>query len=636
MNATTEQTEISPLPKWLQNPTFHLVDVLLLNLKAIAIRGVALALLAAVGVAFAIKPKYSAEAVLNIEPHVPRILYKTDPSKYLHSYEDWLRTQTDIIASHPVLDRALKSFAEAGFHWQGEDESRIAAIGRLRAKLKVVHKRETQIIVVSIDSSAPAGLDTLVNCIVDSYYIFMRDRAQSVDRFKHEFLVQERERTERDLQVAYNNLEAISRRTGVVVGNEDGLASHLQVVNELKQTVNEVMVQRVSLQNNLNSLLEEKQRIRNMDLSEFGPTEIQRNPVEIDRATSAEGKSRDLKERLFRLGERHPERRMIEGELKELQARTDRGREEAIARQVELKRQELLGKNRLKQLDVDTGLRSHIRTEHSLRKRLRDEETRLLGYNSAVLQANTLRGEIQRLELRVAEISRRIDEVSMELVVPGRIEIISRALPPETPSRDRRALFAAFAALVTFSGVTLGFLALGFLDRRIKRAEDIAAVAGFPETAAVARSPHVDPRGYRELALFLDQDRKAHGSKIFAFTPVTIGEAPAFDLAGLSRLMQDGGGRRKQAAVCAYYDDGTEAEAAVRKLRRDTRGSGAAAVWLPAVRQHSEAREWALQSDVVVLLVEGGRTTCQELEDALEQLARLKITAVSIVFVEGA
>jgi len=99
------------------NVAAALKENLILILVAIPV-GSALVVAAAL---FFHKPYYSVSASILFEPHIPELVY-TSNERYLHSFEDWMRTQAHEIESPNVLESAVSGIEKSGFFWTREDE----------------------------------------------------------------------------------------------------------------------------------------------------------------------------------------------------------------------------------------------------------------------------------------------------------------------------------------------------------------------------------------------------------------------------------------------------------------------------------------------------------------------------------
>ena len=154
------------------------------------------------------KPRYSAEGLINFNPYLPKILYKSEDSDYIHSFEDWVRTQVNIIKSLPVIERAIVECRGQGFSWILPGESTQSAADRLVARLKINQIRDTQTISISLISSTKTGLSELINAIIKGYIQNTRDKSQEENTTKLNALKREREKIDQELTTGYNDLEA--------------------------------------------------------------------------------------------------------------------------------------------------------------------------------------------------------------------------------------------------------------------------------------------------------------------------------------------------------------------------------------------------------------------------------------------
>ena len=84
------------------------------------------------------KPKYGTEGIIMINPYMPKILYRVEDSNFIHSFEDWMRTQVKVITSYPVLEWAIKDYEKQGLKWQLAGETSLSAVNRLNGRIKVV------------------------------------------------------------------------------------------------------------------------------------------------------------------------------------------------------------------------------------------------------------------------------------------------------------------------------------------------------------------------------------------------------------------------------------------------------------------------------------------------------------------
>ncbi|MGD9212286.1 MAG: hypothetical protein PVI90_16005, partial [Desulfobacteraceae bacterium] len=101
------------------------------HLPAVMIIMTIIIILGTIGVATKIKPIFDAQAVIKIEPVVPKVLYGKEEASITPYYDDYVNTQINIVKSVPVLSTAVKIYQENGGHWQLSGETLEQAADRL-------------------------------------------------------------------------------------------------------------------------------------------------------------------------------------------------------------------------------------------------------------------------------------------------------------------------------------------------------------------------------------------------------------------------------------------------------------------------------------------------------------------------
>ena len=664
MNAPV-QTQLQDGPQ-IPSPLFDPIETLAgRSLLALKIGG----LLAPVFFLLAItlvRPSYRTEALLNIEPYLPRILHQLDREKNLHSFEDWLRTQERVITSFPVLEESLRLHSERGGFFQGEDETTQAAIERLGARLKVVQQRDTQLISVALESRSAHGIDQLVNSVVESYVAFVTERQKQVDHYKLKFLLKERDDTELRLEESYHQLEEISQKHGAAVANEKNLFAYTDVMLEVKRAYNRTMVRRMELENELTALQKKNRRLRLANLAGLVDQRSATNEVVRKTNLSLSKEERDLRARLVRLGPAHPERAYLQEKLAGLQAHAREERAQVRAREATLFRRELTGRNDLKILDKRAEVEAARRTEHQVRAEMRKVEGKMLYYNSAVQRAATRRNRIAMLQERLARINRRIDEVQVELVIPGRVTVISPALPG-SPNAGKRKKMAMVAVIGAF-GIGFGIvLLLDLIDSRLRKPGHVYKALGFAACGATGVLPRT--RGVlrdaaaRRIALHLERERIRNGSRVFAFSGVTSGVGTStmarivtehLDVSPARKLYLRFQSEHPEAARSALNMRALPAvdHEGFRRLELDDTGRDAALArnatalraFLKKVRSRfdfiildglpltePEATRIDEAADVALVVARSGRTTVTELQESVSLLDRAGVATVGVL-----
>lgn len=264
------------------------------RLPLILIISALIATLGILGVFKSIKPRYRAEALMNVLSTAPKILYKTEDTLRARSYEDWMRTQINIIKSYPILEGVIEKYQAEGFRWQRPGESIRSAMDRLAAKLKVVQRRDTQLISIAIGSSNPRGLSEIVNLTVQGYIDFNKNKQAEEVNFKVDLLKKEREEVLAEMDSHHTALEGASK-FGASTTEEREMEAALSHLNQLKTMQQQANHEVSMLQRDLSGALSEVER-KNLQQNLQVARESARNLAsELDRQTGAmKGYSREV------------------------------------------------------------------------------------------------------------------------------------------------------------------------------------------------------------------------------------------------------------------------------------------------------------------------------------------------------
>ncbi len=639
-------------PSLFSNPAFEPVRALTNRVRGILLLWPCLALLLA-PVAWKLgKKTYSTEAILNIEPKVPRILDRTDPSRHLHSYEDWLRTQARIMSSYPILNRAVKNHESRGFIWMKPGQTRHGALARLAAKLKIKRQRQTQLITISMRSRDPRGLAEIVNAVVESYQQYTRNKERGVDVFKIEYLTREKEKTENELARAYAELNRIARSSGAALHGRK--PSYMEAYHDLRRSLNRVKVERILTENKLNSLRSNDRRIRGLELRNTVRARVAANPLVAESTLNYQKSRRKLREKMALLKPRHPRYRLHRAALARLQRDNGKLRRKILRAEQKAMRANLLHKNRTDLISVRAQLGALRKSEAGVMREVRRELQKALGYGAAALRAETRRADIARLQARRIRINERLDQVRVDLIVPGRVELVARARPPRDPSSNRRPLLLGLCVFAALAGSLVFNLGLEWKDRRIRDARGTARTAGFPVTATLpARDPLGEGPGYKIAACAYEQEHLRNDSRVFAFAACRKNSTALLlariDAPRSRKLLIHFGGDANHESAGARPESGTTA---LRRIRRDRRRP------FHSLRLHGAPRDLAgfvttlrgkydyvflqcrdtgamaagaLHADVGVVISMENRTEWPTLRDHLANFERANMPAISVL-----
>lgn len=461
------------------------------------------------------KPFFSSTATLIFEKDLPEILY-TDREKFVHSFEDWMRTQVHEIESNIVLDSAITRYQRKGFVWELKGETRKTSIDRLRMKLEVSQINNTQIMELTMTLGEKDGLSELINEAIKSYIDFKEYQRTNLDHEKLNYLEKEKNEYEDRLNVHYNELMKISKKYGTAVADEKNLYIYLNMFMDLRSKYNNVLLQKIESENEYSSLSDKKNQLDTTNIRDQ-----QTNSILQDA-------DQELVKKMVGLNQQSEEYK----KLKNL-------REDLRGKDSEVTRQRLVSYLNLDLINAKTKYEAATNSQAQLKIELNKVQEEVMQFNTAVLRASTKRQEIERTIELWNKINDRIEQIRIELFNPGSVRILNAAVEPDFPdaSQPIKKIIIGILGSV-FSAVSLSLL-LGYRDERIKRSSDIQTYFGFPVTGLLINGSEENmeltsdtnlsseyPNSFltsevTECVARIERGHFKDGSKIFGFSGLT-------------------------------------------------------------------------------------------------------------------
>ena len=407
------------------------------------------------------KSYYTSTASLIFEKDLPEILY-TDREKFVHSFEDWMRTQVREVESNTVLDSAISRYEKKGYKWIKSGETNKTAIDRLRGKLEVSQINNTQIMELTMTMTEKDGLSDIINEVIKSYIDFKEYQRTNLDHAKLNYLEMEKKEYENKLNNLYNELMKISKQYGTAVADEKNLYIYLNMFMDLRSKYNNVLLQKIESENEYTSLSNKKNQIDTTNIRDQ-----QTNTILQDA-------DQELVKKMVGLNPQSEEFR----KLKNL-------REDLRGKDAEVTRQRLVSFLNLDLINAKTKYAAATNSQTQLKIELNKVQEEVMQFNTAVLRASTKRQEIERTIELWNKINDRIEQIRIELFNPGSVRVLNPAIQPDFPDASQPLKVIIMGILGSiFTALTVA-LFLGYKDERIKRAADINSYFGFPVTGQI-------------------------------------------------------------------------------------------------------------------------------------------------------
>ena len=542
LTGTYTAKPINPLRSVLSHfPSVALIIVLFAGLGLIAVQ-------------MKVKPFYSAEAIIKIEPVVPKILYGKEEASIMPYYDDFVRTQITIVKNYSVLSEAIHQYQDQGLNWQMSGESMRQAVRRLSARLDIAQMRDTQLFSLSLTSRRGEGLAELINVVVDAYINITQEEQLNKDSSRLSFLIERKHDDENKLAEAHSGLENLSTRYAANLTDEH---VYLQAIEDFNEHLTKATVRVIEAESNLLELQRKRDAIDELDISSELNEFVESDRSVLDNRTQI---SRLFDDFDFNLSLEHPESKKYEAKLKKLQENQAQLRSEAREKGSEIVRGIILSEYMKEIKAAETELIIAGTLAKDLREELTKAETKAADISEMMMRAETLKREILRLQGSLLRIDERIDQLEIESRSSGRISVMNRAQTPEYPSSGKRKKLSLIVILFSFAAGIGYALAIDRLDNKIHGPQDAIRVLGFPPSGfildaadeketindlcrVVIDNPYSQmAEQYKDVAFSFYMEHERHKSKKFTCLSIDEGDGTSsFLFNTLSSLKEKSG-----------------------------------------------------------------------------------------------
>jgi polysaccharide biosynthesis transport protein len=512
-----------------------------------------------------VKPFFSTNAIIKIDPVIPKVLYGKEEASITPYYDDFVRTQINVVKSYPVLSKAIEIYHEKGFIWQTPEESMEQAVGKLTVRLKIEQLRDTQLFSLSMTSRRKAGLAEIVNAVAIAYLDANRDKQLNKDTSRLKFLRKRKEDIEKRLSGKYAILQLISAKYAVGITDEKNIYVYLQAVVDLSQQLVKATSRRIQVESKLKELEKQMGKLKYLDISADVDEWIENDSAIQDNRIQLSRKLQDMRLFLAGVNEDHPDRKEYEEGLEKLYEVQESLISRAKKVGGKVLRGKLLSDQNKKILELETEYAAALKTEEKLHSELLVSEKKATDVNTQMMKASTLRRDIQRLQDALLRIDERTDQIEAESRSPGRLSLMAAARTPNEPTSGKRAklmIVVFLFSLMSGIGYAIG---KDKLDNSIYTPLDIERVLGFPVTGHIMESTEDKKKikdtyrvvldhpfsliseQYKEISFALAMEHDVHKSNIYSCVSISQGGGTSTFLVNTLCAMK--GHRKKKILV---------------------------------------------------------------------------------------
>jgi len=400
-------------------------------------------------------PTYQAIATVLIDPEPPKVLNIQDVVHTGSSDSTFYPTQYEIIASRPVLERAVAALnAKEGLSSasSGSDNR----YRRLSSALRVEPRRGTRLVVIKVEEPDPGLAAEEANAIANAYAKYNVELKLKAARDAVIWLTEEASRLRKKVDESSQTLQRYRVNAGIL-GLQEQRQITAQKIMDFNKAYLEAQAQRLSLESKLRELTEiTKNPLGAETIYTVAAANSLIQKLKAEAAFLEAEKSRLLK--IYK--DKHPEVVKIDAQL-------------------QLVNQKLVG-------EVENTLGA-VETEYKVAK---GREDALLGqvnqHRREGQELNEKEIQYQNLEREIASNQELYEFVLKRLKETGvagglensNVRVIEEAVPPTTPIRPRKALNIILSIV---AGLFLAFgtaFALEYLDTTIKTPDDVQRLLG--------------------------------------------------------------------------------------------------------------------------------------------------------------
>jgi polysaccharide biosynthesis transport protein len=466
------------------------------------------------------QPLYESTATVQVSPRYMKTLHDDIELEFQSNtqYLQFIQQQIRTLTRHDVLESALKQldarYAGQPHPWRIEGESERRSVYRLQRSVRAFHIRDSYLIQVMLASPREAGIEDVVNALVDAYLAVARNehvygadqRVAQLEQRQTDLLAQ--------IEQLTNDRTVIAQSLGVTAFNPADVNPFDRQMQRLLEEHTDTRTRRIEAETRLTTFLTQGETdlaIRSISesiLSDPGLNSLKAN-LNQRRAT--------LLTAMAGLAEQHPARLDAIDELASIEAEITL-REETLRAQL-AEAIEKRYRNTAEQARVIE--QALARTIEEVREHGRDYAegfNRALGLNNHIL---LLWSELDRVR-------DRLNFFEAEEASPGFSRLVTPALPPlyATGTGKKKLLLMVLIAAVALS--IAAPIVIDLFDRRVRTVNDVHRTLGFPPLGWIVDAIDPDRLRFaedqlRRLASGLIRDRNRHATRTIVITSVRPG-----------------------------------------------------------------------------------------------------------------
>jgi Mrp family chromosome partitioning ATPase/capsular polysaccharide biosynthesis protein len=481
-------------PALASSPTFILLFRALQRRWLLALTCGLLCMALAVGLTWGLMSpaRYQGRTLLHVYAKAPSIAFPNQDAR--QDFISFQKTQVALAKSRLVLSNALNQPKVAELSIIKEiDQSQLEPVEWLEKEVQVDFTVGPEILRIAVNGDKPEELVVLVNALRESYLqkIVNWERSERLKKIEQQGDVLNK--YEEDLRRKEKELRSLAKLVGSSDSKAGALRQQMTVEQlttarrELRKTESDRRALEIRLKDQQGKLANfTDQDVPEALIEEYLDQDPQLEPARLEMARLQKDLAQARQVAAGGIVEKY-QKLLDTAEDKYKKARKEQ-RDKVIARvrdAAKLKAQALVG-------ELQDQAQLHRKLEDTLRTEVQtlEEQAEKLTYGSLDLQ---MRGrELERMETLVKNVGDQKEALQVELMAPGRVQVLEEAIVTQTHNEKKRLLLVVVTGLCGLGIVLFGFSWFEFRARRVGSVDDVVQGLGMnfvgtlPELAGAA------------------------------------------------------------------------------------------------------------------------------------------------------
>ena len=406
------------------------------------------------------KPQWISEGVIWIKPIIPSLM---NSDKVMPFYTYYVQTQTEILKSPRILDRAVQS-----------DDWKATGLGAnsdsttlLKQNLQVNYGKNSQYIRVTYTDSSDRVAQAAVRSVIQAYRALYDDANGQEMKDKIDRIIEKRESLETTIKGVQNQIRALTDRHGSddlsMVYNESN-----RRLGNLKDELDKTSMTLRSAEESLPKEGESEDPTKGLSLEAIA----QRDQTMRQYLQTKEAMEFNLARTRRNLGENN---RVVKDMIADLELQQQRIDSYADAYRKQFYGGTMFNFETMTEVPLTRELYNQLkRREEELRKLYEARNAEFVALSEAWSKILELKTEVDRNRSELEKYNRQYDELLAQVAMGGTLTVVNEG-DTAIPASDKRKQFA-FVGFVGGGMMPIGLLLLvGLMDGRFRYSEEAGA-----------------------------------------------------------------------------------------------------------------------------------------------------------------